>query len=745
MANVLFKRGLSTALPAVAQDGVFYLTTDTNRLYVGNGTSLEAINKNIVIVDDLNALEKLTPVNTDDFAFVKAGNILAVCIDSAATELSKKWVQLNPDTDTNTDSYISSAEFISSLKTETLEDGTVNKWVEVTYTINQKKENVINGSKTDLTPITGSFTISSSQISDLENPTSVAVKATEIQDNLVRVNSEGPGAAGTGFTIAGEKGVTINAEKTDETNTVIITGTEYDLKLNDTTIKLNNTTTGADTTTSIPVIDDDDWIEVSNDNGKIKIAHASKDVKSTTGTATKLEDEADFTVITGITTDDNNHVTGIEKTTYTIQDTTYTPDLLLDATSHELTIILEDENGNRTNKDTQDISFNITIDGEEKVIYPGWTGKAGADTLPELYSKDEIEGKLRALNSLTYKGIVDGTETHPLPTEGSLGDTYKVSKDFDSYKVGDLLILNGTENNEGIVTSITWDVIHTGESADTTYTYYAADNSLILKEETGSNKYAVQVQGDAQDSAVTDGIISVTAAGGAENGPGGKLYVSHKTFDKAEADLQEGSKVNYGQSLTAVVGIETDGFGHTTGYKTQEFTIPEADTIEANADEIKLTLKDGNGTIQGSVKVSAENELTAEGSSSDNKNLEVIVKHNTVTKADTSADLTPAHNGESFPVVSEITYNDYGHVTGVKTTNITLPEEVTYEINGAAVVSKTITKADATSGAVSGVEWVLKDSNSAKKGDAISLVSESLTTKVAENSVAQIEITWGTF
>ena len=39
MANVSFKRGLSTALSNVAvEDGVCYLTTDTNRLYVGQGS-----------------------------------------------------------------------------------------------------------------------------------------------------------------------------------------------------------------------------------------------------------------------------------------------------------------------------------------------------------------------------------------------------------------------------------------------------------------------------------------------------------------------------------------------------------------------------------------------------------------------------------------------------------------------------------------------------------------------------------
>jgi hypothetical protein len=33
--NVLFKRGKQQNLPSTALDGVFYLTTDTHRLYVG--------------------------------------------------------------------------------------------------------------------------------------------------------------------------------------------------------------------------------------------------------------------------------------------------------------------------------------------------------------------------------------------------------------------------------------------------------------------------------------------------------------------------------------------------------------------------------------------------------------------------------------------------------------------------------------------------------------------------------------
>ena len=41
MANVLFKRGLQANLPkSNIIDGAFYLTTDTNRLYIGNNTEL---------------------------------------------------------------------------------------------------------------------------------------------------------------------------------------------------------------------------------------------------------------------------------------------------------------------------------------------------------------------------------------------------------------------------------------------------------------------------------------------------------------------------------------------------------------------------------------------------------------------------------------------------------------------------------------------------------------------------------
>lgn len=45
MANVMFKRGLASALPTTGLvDGAFYLTTDTDKLYVSDGEVLKPIN-----------------------------------------------------------------------------------------------------------------------------------------------------------------------------------------------------------------------------------------------------------------------------------------------------------------------------------------------------------------------------------------------------------------------------------------------------------------------------------------------------------------------------------------------------------------------------------------------------------------------------------------------------------------------------------------------------------------------------
>jgi hypothetical protein len=68
-------------------DGTFYLTTDTERLYYGNGTNLSLLNKVVKVVNSTDDLSVLTSswntdakklAHKDDFYYVTGGNILAV-------------------------------------------------------------------------------------------------------------------------------------------------------------------------------------------------------------------------------------------------------------------------------------------------------------------------------------------------------------------------------------------------------------------------------------------------------------------------------------------------------------------------------------------------------------------------------------------------------------------------------------------------------------------------------------------
>ena len=116
MANIMFRRGLQANLPQKAVDGSFYLTEDTQRLYVGIGENNAPVelNRTIRSVESLEALNDLKgPVGSNandgvavgDFYYVAAhansvsGNILAYCSAVDATG-KPTWVQINPDTNT---------------------------------------------------------------------------------------------------------------------------------------------------------------------------------------------------------------------------------------------------------------------------------------------------------------------------------------------------------------------------------------------------------------------------------------------------------------------------------------------------------------------------------------------------------------------------------------------------------------------------------------------------------------------
>ena len=98
--KVMFKRGEQAALDAYingttpAAEGTFYLTSDTNRLYVGKGGKAVPVNQGVIAVDSLP--NEANKIEVGQFYYLKGQNILAI-------NSGGKWVQINPDTDTTID------------------------------------------------------------------------------------------------------------------------------------------------------------------------------------------------------------------------------------------------------------------------------------------------------------------------------------------------------------------------------------------------------------------------------------------------------------------------------------------------------------------------------------------------------------------------------------------------------------------------------------------------------------------
>lgn len=92
MANVMFKRGLQASLPQGNSivDGTFYLTTDTQRLFVGQGSSLIPLCETVQVKENWAAVQASAAIE-GQFYYAAAENILCIYKGS-------QWIQINPDT-----------------------------------------------------------------------------------------------------------------------------------------------------------------------------------------------------------------------------------------------------------------------------------------------------------------------------------------------------------------------------------------------------------------------------------------------------------------------------------------------------------------------------------------------------------------------------------------------------------------------------------------------------------------------
>lgn len=284
MTNVIFKRGSQSNLPTTGIDGAFYLTTDTNRLYVGQGTGKapQLLNQTVNIVEALANLptspDKHPEIAVNDFYYCKQENILAVCTD---IQKEIEWTQINPDTNT----FIYDAGF---------SDGTLSENKDkLSYTLNlYYNDNTL--------PISRSFDIKAEDLDQL-------IDTPEAQQASV-------GLSGASYSSDGVNGVTITTVGTGaNSNKKIHLVDGQNIEINQSTNKSNE-------------------LEISIDHETITITKTEAPA-----TATTLDFGNEFVVTEDVSAGNNGHVTSIIEKKYKL------PSLPSIPTENDIKEIVKDE------------------------------------------------------------------------------------------------------------------------------------------------------------------------------------------------------------------------------------------------------------------------------------------------------------------------------------------------------------------------------------------------------------------
>lgn len=613
MANVSFKRGLQADLPnSNIVDGAFYLTTDTNRLYVGGANNkLELLNQSIKFYtyDEVFRENSTVPKVEGQFYYLSDKNILCT-FAKTKTHPDGEWVQINPDHNDNTLVYVSGLNVTKGNST----DGDTKK-LTYTITLNQEKKESSDGNATPYgNDITASFEINSEDLNKIASNVSVGLesKAIDNETNGFELKNSGGGAdSSKGVKIKGGDNVTITrAEDGNITIAATDTNTTYDLTspVNSTNIMLNGGDTGQ--TPTIELSGDDKIIVKGENAGQITFSHATSNVAAGDYNATNNYSATDGNKISvpQFTVDATGHISNAGLKEITLpedKDTTYKiTNIGVVGTEGQtgkgkLSISLTDNNGGtKSTVSTDDVLYHeITIDGTNYTKY-------NQESLGEFYSTskvDELITKAAAnMNAMTYKGVVDGVKFGQIEGPQN-GDTYKASADFtinkQLVKQGDLVIYNGADTT-GSPNANDWDIVPSGDEIDSQF-------SLSLQE-VGDKKtptFTLRNTTINKDAGVVEVVGNKGITTIFDNG---KLIIAHTNESITAKTVGANTNLNPSAADTIIVpSITYDAQGHITSAEDKAITLP------ADKDTTYTISTEKYGTSDAAVKLKENGTETA--------------------------------------------------------------------------------------------------------------------------------------
>lgn len=759
MANVMFKRGPQKNLDAMTSyvNGAFYLTTDTDRLYVAQSESeLVELNKSIHTIANYAALPK-TPTATSvnggpagsevalgQFYYITDGNMLVVCSNIGASTIG--WTQINPDHVFTVEDFVIggsngvglSAAEISAITPATGDyndtDHTLTFYYNYTYDESgtPKKKN-------------GAFKITRDQLTNLAG-VSVDIGATVNGTSgvaTIKTSGSGSNTAGHGFTVT--PGTNVNITGSGNNITVAATDTSYV-----TTVetganphvaieeKINGSKSGTDI--GFDITGDGTYIKAQGSATGVAISHLSP--SSLGGAKTNIGNNNGGTLNDGtefkipkISTDAAGHVTALSDVT--LKMPSYQQPTLSVAAENgtDLVVELEDAHGYTTG---QTVMHALSTKIGDTVY--------GYDTALPVYTKDEIDFKFRGLDAMRFMGTI--STTAGVPVSGiERGDTYKITG--TNVKVnnspvndGDLIVATGTETN-GVLTSVTWVVIPAGDDIDTTYAFSAAINGAA-----GSNQVKLILTNDKNPTDVQNVVIKGDDDIGVSISSD-QIQIAHKgaaaTATTAGVQTwQQGSQKNF------ITGVTTDSTGHLTGYTVQPVELADVNwtaSVDTNGtNKAKIFLKKDGFDNETSVGIDGDGVIIAA------KNTDGTAVNLTHKSQPNLTNATGTYGSASSQATTQQTFNvpaiqvdSYGHITSiqnkevaVRTPNYQFDTTVVPEIgsnSGVQFAQFNLTLTDESDDTFTTEELLRLNSSTLSFKNAIRNGSEQVT----------IDLEWGTF
>lgn len=742
MANVMFKRGTQTGFNNLTtyQDGCFYLTTDSHRLYVGTGNNkADLVSQSVITYPNWAAIEALSNKSSSSYApglcaegqfyYAKAENILC-------TYSEGKWVQINPDHNDDHDTYVKSIN-VAKNAAET-EKG---KQLVYDVKITQAQKDLKGNNEGAPSEVSGKITISAADLGQITTHTDVGIEA-EKSDSKVYLKNSGVGAnAAAKVELAGGGGVSVS---TDGSNKITISGADTTYSLNTTT-----NTTGAKaalqnqnglTESSFAVeVDGNVLIVESNTagkNGSIKLAHATTLTSKTSYTPTDATADESGNVTLSMPTvsvNEYGHVTavGVKDVTLPRDKDTKVSAVTADD-SGKITVTIKDEH---TTIETPVVSnavlfHKIAVDGTEKTVYN--QGDLGA-----FYSSDKVDMLITAakseMNAMTYCGTVTKSAFGQI-TGPQKGDTYKAAESFTigsgssaiSVDTGDLIIYNGADVAAGTAGDIAkWEVIPSGDDIDTTYNMSLNGTTIQLNNEVNSK---------------TAGTVAVKGTNGISVKNDGGLSIGHE--NSVTAGSAAGTKL-VDRKFT-IPTINYDKHGHITGLGTATTIELPADkdttyTLGSDAKTKTVSLKNSSQVVTGSLQfTTSDNNFVVSMSNTVADKPVVDLKLATVAKKDSDSanniSYSPLSGGsEQVFTVAKAKVDDYGRVTGFENQTITLnTDQLTYNVL-TNVADNILSVNSSLAGKVGTAQ-----------SKSVKVKSGSLAFSKAED-VVSVDLVWGTF